>query len=542
MHQQSLLHDLRLKYEPKLPKMLENIASLKCVSGQSREKKIASNPSVKEFFPKTFEQPTFVSFAKNQILSHQPKRVGVVLSGGQAAGGHNVIIGLFDALKLLNSNSLLFGFCDGPKGIIENKYIELTENLLSNYRNQGGFDLIGSGRTKIETPEQFEASEKNVRALNLDGLVIIGGDDSNTIAALLSEYFLAKECKTVVVGAPKTIDGDLANADIEISFGFDTATKTYSETIGNIMRDALSAKKSYYFIKMMGRSASHVTLECALRTHPNLALIGEEIAAKQKTFQQLVQEMCQLIEARSQQGKEYGVFLIPEGVIEFIPEFKILIQELNSLLAENSNISIDNISSKLSQNSLQCFKSLPKDLQMQMIADRDPHGNVQVSKIETEKLFMEAVKTELKKRKSSGTYKGSFSGQPHFCGYEGRSAYPTNFDAQYCYSLGYVAALLINAEKTGYICCVQNLTKPVEAWQAGARSLATMMTIEKRKGKNKPVIGKALVDLQDKPFKKFESQRELWKFKDEYGYPGPIQFFGPAEITESIPLILTIKS
>lgn len=529
----SPLQKERLKYEPKLPKALEHVGKLKLAKGKSREKSFTTLP---QLFPILSKQEPFVTFDSGGNVQHGPLRIGVVLSGGQAAGGHNVITGLFDALHKLNLSSQLFGFSDGPKGIVEQKYKELTAQLLAPYRNQGGFDMIGSGRTKIETEEQFQAAEACVRALKLDGLVVIGGDDSNTNAALLAEYFLKKNCPTTVVGVPKTIDGDLANADIEISFGFDTATKTYSETIGNIARDALSAKKYYYFIKLMGRSASNIALECALQTQPNMVLIGEEVAAKQQTLQQVTTEICDLICQRAEKGKDYGIILIPEGIIEFIPEFRVLISELNSLLAGSSDAK--NIEQKLTAASRSCFQALPKETQMQLLLDRDPHGNVQVSKIETERMFQETVQRELEQRQAAGRYKGKFSAQPEFCGYEGRSALPTNFDAQYCYALGHVAALLVAAKCTGYIACVQGLTEPVEKWRIGGRNLVTMMSMEKRKGKEKPVIGKALVDLQGKPFARLQKERSKWCVDDFYLNSGPIQFFGPAHITDSVPLII----
>lgn len=549
MLQMSPLQKLRLQHPLKLPKALQSLTSLKIVPGKSKEA-IQDSQQIATLFPHLKDQQPFVTFASQNGTTHSAKRVGVVLSGGQAAGGHNVITGLFDALQKLNPDSKLFGFLDGPKGITDNKWIELTAEKLALYRNQGGFDLIGSGRTKIETPEQFAAAAATAKELQLDGLVIIGGDDSNTNAAHLAEYFKSTGCKTNVVGAPKTIDGDLANADIEISFGFDTACKTYSEIIGNILRDNLSAKKYYYFIKLMGRSASHIALECALQTQPNLTLISEEIAEQKKTLQQLTKDICDMICERAEKGKDYGTILIPEGIIEFIPEFKHLIEELNVLLSahklhaeavtllKTKEEKAAYIQHLLTPEANSCFRSIPQETQLQLLEDRDPHGNVQVSRIETERLLIKTVQAELNKRKKLGAYKGKFSPQADFCGYEGRSCLPSNFDAQYCYVLGYAAALLLDGGATGYICCVRGLSKAVEDWEIGGRSLITMMQLEKRQGKEKPVISKALVDLHGEPFKRFQSLRKGWFLDDDYRQPGPIQFFGPPEVTDSIPMIL----
>ncbi len=528
----TLLQKLRIHYQPRLPHDLLELESL--VTQQAESLPIAKDELAK-ILPRTYEQPV-VRFKKGSDINHTAKRVGVVLSGGQAAGGHNVITGLFDALKRLNPQSRLFGFLDGPAGIIENSYREITEDLLATYRNQGGFDLIGSGRTKIETADQFQAAEKACTGLNLDGLAIIGGDDSNTNASLLAEYFKAHGCKTAVVGVPKTIDGDLKNAFIEISFGFDSATKTFSEIIGNIARDALSQKKYYYFIKLMGRSASHIALECALQTKSNMTLIGEEIEAQEMTLDQITHAICDVIAKRAEQGKNYGVILIPEGVIEFIPEFKKLIRELNQLLADQ--VLPENVATQLSPAAARCFNSLPELIQKQLLIDRDPHGNVQVSKIESERLFIELCTKELKKRQKAGNYKGKFAPQPHFCGYEGRSCFPSNFDSQYCYALGYVAALLIDNGCTGYMSCVQQLSLPVEDWQIAGIPLVSMMHMEERGGKAKPVIRKALVDLNGLPFHQFATMRDGWAINDDYIYPGPIQFFGPPELTEAITLTL----
>lgn len=552
MQTTSLLQRLRLQYQPKLPIILKDIALLKLVLDDSKAS--SGNTKTSPFFPKTSSQPAYLSFEKGPARSHLPKKVGVLFSGGQAAGGHNVITGLYDALMALNEKSQLIGFLDGSKGLLEDNHQILTAKILDEYRNQGGFDLIGSGRTKIEAPDQFKAAETAARSHKLDGLVIIGGDDSNTNAAFLAEYFLEKGCKTVVVGVPKTIDGDLKNEDVEISFGFDSATKTYSEIIGNLMRDALSAKKYHFFIKLMGRSASHIALECALQTHPNMTLIGEEVAEQNKTLEQITEEICDLICRRSMAGNDYVVCLIPEGIVEFIPEVKKLIGELNDLLvAEKPHLrkmeslttkeeKSSYIAAQLTSPSAHCFQSIPQDIQMQLLLDRDPHGNIQVSKIETEKLFIEMASKELNQRKTAGEYKGKFSPLSHFLGYEGRSCLPTNFDAQYCYALGHVAALFIDAEVTGYMCCVQNLISPVEQWTIKGRSLVTMIDVEQRHGKAKPVISKALVDLNGAPFGRLREMRAKWELEDEYCFPGPIQFFGPAELTDNITLTLAYEA
>lgn len=527
MTTRSLLHEERLNYRPKLPKLLEN-ADVAVVEEMPQSK--STKPEIEALFPFTIKSP-YLSIKKGTPQRH-PLRVGVVLSGGQAPGGHNVIVGLFDALQKIHPDSILFGFCDGPKGILENRQIVLGKELLAMYRNQGGFDLIGSGRDKIEKLEHLKAAKNTAEKLQLDGIVIIGGDDSNTNAAILAEYFKSTNCKTHVIGVPKTIDGDLKNHDIEVSFGFDTACKMYSEIIGNLMRDALSAKKYYFFVKLMGRAASHVALECALQTHPNLTLISEEIASG-KTLNDIVNEIANLIVARSAQGKNYGVILIPEGVIEFIPEFKALINELNNLLAKDPNG--DPISG-LSPEARNCYQSLPKDIRAQLLLSRDAHGNVQVSKIETERLFIDMVQENLKKV----DYK-KFSPQPFFCGYEGRSCLPSNFDSQYCYALGFVAAILINNKANGYMCCLKRLIENPENWEAFGIPITSMMVLEERGGKQKPVIQKALVDLKGKPFAAFANLRSKWSIEDQYLYPGPIQFFGPETITDSVPLTLTLE-
>lgn len=526
----------RLSYEPKIPSILQDIASVDFEPGDSFAQvagftKISLNPKLTAIVTPGY--------------GTSPLKVGVVLSGGQASGGHNVITGLFDALKSIHPESRLYGFLNGPAGIPKKKYIELTKEYIAPYRNQGGFDLIGSGRTKIETPEQFDLALKTCLELDLDGLVIIGGDDSNTNAALLSEFFLEKNCKTNVIGVPKTVDGDLKNRAIEISFGFDTACKIYSETIGNIARDAISMKKYYFFVKLMGRSASHITLECALNTQPNLALIAEEIQANKKTLLDVSRDICDLIVERAALGKNYGVILIPEGVIEFLSDMKGLIYELNHLLATNSDHSnallalrsakerISYVLPLLSKDAKTCFELLPELIQGQLLIDRDPHGNVQVSKIETERLFISVVEDELGRRRKAGTYDGSFSGQPIFCGYEGRASLPSNFDADYCYSLGRLSAALISRKKTGYMAAISNLKEKAEKWGAGGAPLHAMMGFEERNGKMKAVITKTLVDLKGALFLEFMAKRGEFRVKDCYLQPGPIQFFGPVDLVDS---------
>lgn len=526
----------RLSYEPKIPKVLQDIASVDFEAGTTFAPMAP--------FPKISSNPKLTAVVK-PAKTTTPLKVGVVLSGGQAAGGHNVITALFDALKSIHPESRLYGFLNGPAGIPKKKYIELTKEYIAPYRNQGGFDLIGSGRTKIETAEQFDLALKTCLELDLDGLVIIGGDDSNTNAALLAEFFLEKKCKTNVIGVPKTVDGDLKNEAIEISFGFDTACKIYSETIGNIAKDAISMKKYYFFVKLMGRSASHITLECALNTEPNLALIAEEIQANKKTLLDVSKDICDLIVERAALGKNYGVILIPEGVIEFMSDMKGLIYELNHLLATNSAHSNTLLAMKsarerivyvlplLSPAAKTCFELLPELIQGQLLMDRDPHGNVQVSKIETERLFISVVEDELRRRAASGAYEGAFSGQPIFCGYEGRSSLPSNFDADYCYSLGRLSAALISRKKTGYMAAISNLKEKAEKWEAGGAPLHAMMGFEERNGKMKAVVKKTLVDLQGALFQEFVAKREAFRVKDCYLQPGPIQFFGPENLVDS---------
>ncbi len=526
-----------------LPKQLSAISRLTVVESSGELPPLTQE--IASLFPHLQAQKP-LQVTSNPSLPSQPLRVGVLFSGGQAAGGHNVIAGLFDALNKINPESRLIGFLGGPSGLLESRSLELTENVIAPYRNQGGFDLLGSGRTKIEKPEQFLKAAEVVQALQLDGLVIVGGDDSNTNAALMAEFFLSKGVKTRVVGVPKTIDGDLQGHGIEISFGFDTACKTFSATIGSLLRDALSAKKYYYFVKLMGRSASHIAVECALQTHPNLTLVGEEVAAKKMTLAQVVESIADLIVKRSQQGKEYGVILVPEGLIEFAVDVKPLIGELNALLSKekphaaqleackSAQEKVNLIVPLLTTASQACFTALPLDTQVQLLLGRDPHGNVQVSKIESERMLIHMVEAVLKKQTQAGTYKGKFAPQPIFCGYEGRSCLPSCFDANYCYALGNIAALLIRAGKTGYICAIQGLAKPVEEWQCGAIPIVRLMGLETRMGKRVPVIEKTLVALDGPVFKAFAAQRQAWVLDDAYLDPGPIQFWGPRDLTQAI--------
>lgn len=507
------LQKIRLQYRPKIPSLFTSLSS---ISFQEIAGTKMAASKISYLFPKTFHQKPKILAKKEFSQKISALKVGVVFSGGQAAGGHNVIAALFDALKQIHPHSELLGFLDGPLGVVENRRKILGADLLASYRNQGGFDLIGSGRTKIETKEQFEAVLKNTS--DLDGLVIIGGDDSNTNAALLAEFFLSHGSSTRVVGVPKTIDGDLRSEDIEMSFGFDSACKTYAEMIGNIAKDALSSKKYYHFIKLMGRSASHITLECALQTQPNIALIAEE----RKTLQQIVAELINLIERRKNAGKEYGVILVPEGIIEFMPEMQKLISELNLLLAKNEPYS------KLSSESLAVFKDLPEKIQKQLTLERDSHGNVQVSLIETELLLIEKIRKKYPKLQAV----------PHFLGYEGRSCLPSNFDATYCYSLGYLAALCIRDHLTGVIVSIQNLRGPIDTWHFKAVPISHLVHFEMRQGKEKPVIQKTLVDINQPSFVDFSRKRKAWELDDQYISPGPIQFFGDPELTDTVPLTL----
>lgn len=528
----------RGKYIPKMPTSLKGI--VKIVEGEKTQS-VADQDQIKAMFPNTYGLPILKFETGNEMKQYPAYKVGVVLSGGQAPGGHNVISGLFDGLKACNPNNKLYGFLGGPSGLVDNKYKELTADIIDEYRNTGGFDIIGSGRTKLETPEQFDMVHQNCKALGVNAVVIIGGDDSNTNACILAEYFAAKKTGIQVIGVPKTIDGDLKNEVVETSFGFDTACKTYSELIGNIQRDASSAKKYYHFIRLMGRSASHICLECALETQPNITIVSEEVEKKQMTLDQLVSEIAEVVVRRAEKGLNYGTVLIPEGVVEFIPEMKILISELNDILAkheaevavlESNKDKRDFVASKLSKASSEVFNSLPNNISNQLMLDRDPHGNVQVSAIETEKLLMDMTKAKLKQLKKDGKYTGKFGALGHFFGYEGRCAIPSNFDADYCYTLGYTASLLISEGKTGYMASVKNLTKPADQWIPGGAPITMMMNMEKRHGELKPVIQKALVELDGAPFKKLVENRESWAMNSYYLYPGPIQYFGPASVSD----------
>ena len=530
------IQDFRAIYQPKIPMSISGSAKL--VEGKKTES-VADQAEIKKLFPNTYGMPVLTFEPSNLSDKGEPINVGVILSGGQAPGGHNVISGLFDGIKAINKNSKLYGFKNGPSGLVNHDYIELTSDIIDEYRNTGGFDMIGSGRTKLEEESQFDKGLEICKQLGIKAIVIIGGDDSNTNACVLAEYYLQHKSGIQVIGVPKTIDGDLKNEMIETSFGFDTATKVYSEVIGNIERDANSAKKYWHFIKLMGRSASHVTLECALKTQPNIALIGEEVEQKNESLDDIV-TYINVVKNRADQGMNYGVALIPEGLIEFIPAIKKLIQELNDMIAANQkefdkisdNDKIKFISEHLSKENADLFKSLPETVSKQLALDRDPHGNVQVSLIATESLLAEMVSKKLDQWKKEGKYNGKFATQKHFFGYEGRCAAPSNFDADYCYSLGRVAALLIKSGKTGYMSSVRNLTKPAAEWVAGGIPITMMMNMEKRSGKMKPVIQKALVKLDNGPFKYFESKREEWAAKTLYKYPGPIQYWGPSEIVD----------
>ena len=533
----SPLQKARFSYQPKLPAALRAGAAVKCIEGEKLQA-FADVEKINALFPTTSNMPV-LSFEKADAKADmKPINVGVILSGGQAPGGHNVIAGLYDGIKSLNPNSKLYGFKGGPGGLVDNDYVEIDDAFMNAYRNTGGFDMIGSGRTKLELVDQFNKGAENCKKLGISALVIIGGDDSNTNACLLAEYYKKNNVPIQVIGCPKTIDGDLKNKFIETSFGFDTASKVYSELIGNIERDANSAKKYWHFIKLMGRSASHITLECALKTHPNITIISEEVAAKKQTLDEIVTYIANPVAARAKNKENFGVVLIPEGLIEFIPEMNKLISELNELLAkegeafaaiENKDEKMKFVIDRLPAELASVFASLPQTIQIQLTNDRDPHGNVQVSLIETEKLLVELVKGKLKKMPE----KIKFSAQTHFFGYEGRCSVPSNFDADYCYSLGYNAAAIIGAGKTAYMSYISNLVAPAEQWKAGAVPLTAMMNVERRHGADKPVIKKALVELDGKPFQEFAKNRDTWAIKTSFIFPGPIQYYGPAEVCDA---------
>lgn len=538
----SPLQKARYQYAPKLPKMLRNgISEISVLEGEETTS-VADQEKIKALFPNTYGKKE-ITFQKGQNTSVAKKQVvGVILSGGQAPGGHNVVCGLYDALKATNPENVLYGFKKGPSGLLEDDYLIFDDAYIDQYRNTGGFDIIGSGRTKLETEEQFAVAAEVCKKHGITAIVIIGGDDSNTNAAVLAEYFAAHDAGVQVIGCPKTIDGDLKNEDIECSFGFDTATKTYSEVIGNIERDANSAKKYWHFVKVMGRSASHVALECALQTQPNVCLISEEVAAKKMSLSQIADYIADSVEARAAKGMNFGVAIIPEGVVEFVPEFSALIAEINELLAGSKAETFNAlpnwkekyafIENGLSKEAMSVFAILPEGIQQQLFLERDPHGNVQVSLIESEKLFSAIVKDKLEERKAAGSYKGKFNALHHFFGYEGRCAFPSNFDADYCYSLGYNAFMLIQYGYNGYLSKVSNLSKSADEWVAGGMPITKMMNIERRHGEDKPVIRKALVELDGKPFKFFEAHREQWAKETCYTYPGAIQYYGPAEVCD----------
>ena len=541
--EKSALQLARAAYQPKLPKALQGAVKVK--EGAATQS-VGDQEEIKKLFPNTYGMP-IVEFEPATEANIKKMNVGIILSGGQAPGGHNVITGLFDQIKKLNPENRLYGFILGPGGLVDHNYMELTKEIIDEYRNTGGFDMIGSGRTKLEKVDQFEKGLEIIRELDIKAIVIIGGDDSNTNACVLAEYYAAKNYGVQVIGCPKTIDGDLKNEQIETSFGFDTACKTYSELIGNIERDCNSARKYWHFIKVMGRSASHIALECALQTQPNICLVSEEVEAKAQSLDDIVTYIAEAVAARAADGNNFGTVVIPEGVIEFIPAIKKLIAQLNDVLAlpEAKNISrdeqVDFAKSHLTAENLAVFNSLPVGVARQLALDRDPHGNVQVSLIETEKLLSEMVGKKLDQMKKEGKYVGKFATQHHFFGYEGRCAAPSNFDADYCYALGTSAAQLIANGKTGYMAVVKNTTAPAEQWIAGGVPITMMMNMEKRAGEMKPVIRKALVELDGAPFKYFAAHRDEWARKTAYVYPGPIQYWGPTEVCDQPTMTLALE-
>jgi pyrophosphate--fructose-6-phosphate 1-phosphotransferase len=545
LHQTSLAK-ARAAYQPKLPTSLS-------VHSTANKTSLPSNTDaeIQSLFPNTFHLPAVSFSSGTDAANPAPIVVGVILSGGPAPGGHNVIAGIFDAIKQIHPESSLIGFRNGPDGLLTNNGTEIDAKLLADYRNTGGFDIIGSGRTKLESEQDFLKALDTAKSRNLTALVVIGGDDSNSNASKLAEFAASRKAPLTIVGVPKTIDGDLKGEHIETSFGFDTACKVYSDLIGNIQRDAISARKYWHFIKLMGRSASHIGLECALQTRPNITLISEEVAQRQLTLKNIVDDIANTVAQRAANGEKFGTVLIPEGLIEFVPEMGVLIGELNETLAHHGdafNALADLpakrafVAEKLTAPSASLYKSLPDDIANQLILDRDPHGNVQVARIDTQRLLIDLVEARLKDLKSAGTYKGSFAPLPHYFGYEGRCAFPSNFDADYCYTLGFTAALLIREKLTGYICSVRGLTKPAAQWQAGGVPMAQMMNMERRHGKMVPVIKKALVELDSPAFREFEKHRATWAKETSYAFPGAIQYFGPAEVSDATTITLQLES
>lgn len=547
----SALQKARYLYQPKLsPIFTKDMDKIEAAFGKETDS-VTDQAEIKKLFPNTYGMKKVVFKDGTSKAEKRKEIVGVILSGGQAPGGHNVISGLYDALKKANKDNVLLGFKNGPSGLLDDDFITLTDSYIDQYRNTGGFDIIASGRTKLETEEQFKIATEVCKKHGITAIVIIGGDDSNTNAAMLAEYFAKNKTGVQVIGCPKTIDGDLKNDAIEISFGFDTATKTYSELIGNIEKDANSARKYWHLVKVMGRSASHIALECAFQCQPNICIIGEEVEAKKQSLSQVVSDFADVVALRSKDGNNFGVAIIPEGLIEFIPEIKVLITELNDILAYNHaefeklkewNDIYSFVTAKFTENSKKTFSFLPLDIQKQLLSDRDPHGNVQVSKIETEQLISTLVEKELAKRKAEGKFKGKFSALHHFFGYEGRCAFPSNFDADYCYNLGFTAFMLIANNCTGYIASIKNLYKSTDEWEVGGLPITAMMNLEQRHGHMKPVIRKALVKLDGKPFKYFAENRDKWAKGPCFTFPGAIQYFGPKEVCDMPTITLTLES
>ncbi len=538
LFKKSILQIARANYKPQMPESL--FGPVKLAKGKPTQS-VGDQEEIKKLFPYTYGMPE-LKFEKDTHAAHaatEPLNVGVILSGGQAPGGHNVISGIFDGLKSIHPQSRLYGFLMGPSGLVNHDYRELTAEIINEYRNCGGFDIIGSGRTKLEKIDQFDKGLEIIKKLNIRAIIIVGGDDSNTNAAVLAEYYKAKGTGVQVLGCPKTIDGDLKNKWIEASFGFDTATKVYSELIGNIERDCNSSKKYWHFMKVMGRSASHIALECALKTQPNVTIISEEVEAKNQTLNQVVDYIAKIVATRAAHGLNYGTVLIPEGLIEFFPAMKQLIAQLNNILAEHpefKEMAPDDqhefVISHLTGQNAEFFSTLPAKVARQLYHDRDPHGNVLVSLIETDQLLSEMVAKKLEEMRAQGKYVGRFRPMHHFFGYEGRCGDPSNFDANYCYALGYNAAQLVKCGATGYMSSIRNLSQPVSEWVAGGIPITMMLHMEQRSGEMKPVIRKALVDLSDKPFQVFAENRDEWAVNTCYIYPGAVQYFGPSEVCD----------